>query len=185
MHHLARAILILPLLAASAAAGGDRLGADAPWSPRPPGSSSAGRGAQASRQLEAFAAQRRLESRARLTRTQRDSQRRAEAARLRQGGSRADLAAYARRIAREDDLDRLRLDGELARLRVAAPADALGAWWDALGPATRRVFLRGGLDWQPAAQEREREQHLQALERDIDARDARAASGIFAPAELP
>jgi hypothetical protein len=185
MHHLARAILILALLAPPATAGGDRPGADGPGGLRPGGFSGAGRGAEASRRLEAFAAQRRFEARVRLTRTQRDSQRRAEEMRLRQSGSHADLAAYRQRIEREDDLDRRRLDSELAQLHVTRHAAPLGPWWNALGPATRRAFLRSGLDWQPAAQERERERRLQALERDIEEREAQAASGPFAPAELP
>lgn len=186
MHRLARTILILGLLAPPAAAGGLGGGPGSPpGSVQPGGSSAARHGAEASRQLEAFAGRRRLEARVRLTKTLRDGQRRVAEMQLRQSGSRADLDTYRRRIAREDDVDRRRLDSELAQLHFARHAARLAPWWDALGPATRRTFLRNGLDLQPAAQEREREQRLQALEREIDDREARPATGPFAPAELP
>ncbi len=137
-----------------------------------------------SKQLEAFTARRRFQARVGLLNTSRDAERRTAERRLRQRGTRADLASYRRRIRREDDQDRLRLRVEADRLSfVHAPADA-DAWWRTLGPATRQSFLRSGLELRHTSREAERESRLRDVEREIEARRPTGFEVLDTP-ELP
>lgn len=186
MKRLAQTILAVSLLAPPAALGAD-FGSRSGSGWHRGGSSFGGpdpgaRGRRASRQLEVFAERRRFEARVRMTHTARDAERRTAEARLRSRGSLADLARYRRRLEREDDLDDLRLRSKLTRLSLAHTAGT-ERWWDSLGPATRRAFLRSGFDLRHVTRERQRDVRLDALERDIEARPADPAEALFGPPE--
>ena len=193
MKQLAQTILALSLLTPPAAlAGGLESRSGSGW--HRAGSSIGGpdpgaRGRRASRQLEVFTERRRFESRVRMANTARDAERRTTEARLRSRGSLGDLARYQRRLEREDDLDDLRLRSELSQLSLARTAGA-ERWWASLGPATRRAFLRSGLELRRVvlrsslelrrvSREQDRNVRLDALERDIEARPADPARALF------
>jgi hypothetical protein len=188
MKHLAQTILAVSLLAPPAAlAGGLESRSGSGW--RRAVSSFAGpdpgaRGRRASRQLEVFTERRRFESRVRMANTARDAERRTTEARLRSRGSLGDLARYRRRLEREDDLDDLRLRSELSQLSLARTAGA-ERWWASLGPATRRAFLRNGLELRRVSRAQDRNVRLDGLERDIEARPDDPAGVLFGPLERP
>jgi len=121
--------------------------------------------AAASRRLEAFVTQRRFEARVRMSQSARDAERRVAEAQLRRSGSRAQLTRYRLRVAREDDLDSLRLRSELRRITLAAEGADAERWWSGLGPRTRAALLRSGLDLQRTTRDAELSTRIDALER--------------------
>lgn len=138
-----------------------------------------------SQRLERFAEQKRAQARVGLLDTARRAERSLAERRLLRDGTPAQVAAYRRRIAGQDAADDLRLRAEAAPAGLCLRAEAASAgWWAALGPATRRVFLRNGLDLRRSTRDADREARLDALEDEVARRET-DVQGPFAPLELP
>jgi hypothetical protein len=119
--------------------------------------------------LEGFRQRRALDAEAALRGQARDAERRAEERRLSREGTSRELEAYRRRVRAEEATDALRLRTRAAQVSTTGPLPA--AWWNGLGPETRRVLLESGIERR--RQERLREVDLRAreVERDIERRE--------------
>jgi hypothetical protein len=100
----------------------------------------------------------------RLLAVSRRAERSAAEERISRAGSLEDLSRYRLRIRPEDHVDALAVRAELQRVRLRAGHLDAARWWRSLGPATRRVLLRSGLEIRRLDREQEREARLRALE---------------------
>ena len=128
--------------------------------------------------LRRFTAQRRAEAGVRLLEQRRDLERRSSEARLRRSGSRAQVQRYrvrAEAIVRADDLRVRQRLADADRAWRAADQN----WWSGLGPNTRRVFERSGIAVRRAKRLQELRRDLDALEREVTAREARTRRAPF------
>jgi hypothetical protein len=114
--------------------------------------------------LRRFTERRKAEAGVRLLEQHRDAERRWVAARLRSSGSPAQVRAYRARVEAREQTDNLRIDLRLAQVDRA--------WWNSLGPNTRRVFASSGVVVRPVFEDRgiavRRAQRRQQLRRDLD-----------------
>jgi hypothetical protein len=119
-------------------------------------------------QLRQFTARKSFEAGVRLLDVSRRAERRAAEERILREGSLRDLARYRLRVRAEDDVDALAVRSKLQRLRLRAGQLDAARWWRSLGPATRRVFVRSGLELRRLAREQNRDTRLRAVEREIE-----------------
>lgn len=185
-----RILLLASLLLASNAAAHDwGLGSARGWStggrPHGTGHTSPGGATAASRRLQAYSEQRRFEARVRMTHAARDSERRSAEQRLRMRGTPAALASYRRRVARQDDLDHLRLASGLIHAQTNGERANAHLWWASLGPNTRRVFQRSGLALRSLQRDADRRARLDRLGQDIEGRQPTPADELFAAPGQP
>jgi hypothetical protein len=133
-----------------------------PWGPSPVGVRDAA-GRRRVESLRAFTAHRSFEAGVRLLELSRDAERRSVERRLRATASPPRVRAYRRRIEAEEALDDLRIRGAAAQQDLA--------WWNALGPVTRRVLDESGIAVRRMQREHELRTRLDALERDAAQRE--------------
>jgi hypothetical protein len=115
----------------------------------------------------------------RLLDVSRRAERRAAEERIRREGSLRDLARYRLRVRAEDDVDALAVRSKLQRLSLRAGQLDAARWWRSLGPATRRVLIRSGLELRRLEREQDRDTRLRAVEHEVELRGQER--GLFSP----
>jgi hypothetical protein len=124
--------------------------------------------------LRRFNARRGAEAGARLLEQRRDLERRAAEPRLRRSGTVSQVRAYRARAEARERADDLRIRQRLS--------DVDRAWWDGLGPDTRRVLERSDLRVRRAERLQELRRDLDTLEREAERREG-PSRGTFADVE--
>jgi hypothetical protein len=107
----------------------------------------------------------------RLLEVSRRAERRAAEERMSREGSLEDVARYRVRVRAQDDADALAVRSKLRLRTLRAGHPEAARWWSSLGPATRRVFVRSGLELRWLQREQDWEARRRALEREVEARE--------------
>jgi len=167
MRSIPTTLLILAALALPAAAG-DPFGSGARHGTgghRGTGIHSPGHaGRHSADALHRFTARRQAEAGVRLLEQRRDLERRSIESRLQRRGTRSQVRAYRARVEATERADDVRVRRRLA--------EADPAWWDGLGPNTRRVLERSRIAVRRAERRQDLRRELDALEREAETREA-------------